>query len=204
MPRLVTEFAMTTLAIGLVLFLGVHSISIVSRSWRDSMAARVGPGAWRAIYSVLSILGFYLIVRGYSIARHDPIVLYQAPHALRWVTALLMLPVFPLLIAAYAPGRIKATVKHPMLAATKLWAVSHLLVNGTLADVLLFGAFLVWAGVDRVSVGRRPEPARPMFGGRERARSKSADIVAVVVGLAIYALFLGWAHVRLFGVVPTP
>jgi len=204
MPRFVTEYAMTTLVIGLVLFFGVHSISIVSRPWRDSMAVRVGPNAWRAIYSVLSLVGFYLIVRGYSIARHDPIVLYQAPHALRWVTAVLMLPVFPLLIAAYAPGRIKATVKHPMLAATKLWAIAHLLVNGTLADVLLFGGFLVWAGLDRVSVGRRPEPARPMFGGKERERSNSADVVAIVVGLVLYALFIGWAHVKLFGVVPTP
>src|SRR5262245_14642135 len=204
MPRFITEYAMTTLVIGLILFFGVHSISIVSRPWRDSIAARVGPNAWRTIYSVLSLVGFYLIVRGYSIARHDPIVLYQAPHALRWVTAVLMLPVFPLLIAAYAPGRIKATVKHPMLAATKLWAVAHLLVNGTLADVLLFGGFLVWAGLDRVSVGRRPQPARAMFGGKERERSNSADVVAIVVGLALYALFIGWAHVKLFGVVPTP
>jgi uncharacterized membrane protein len=195
---------MTTLLAGLVLFFGAHSVSIVSRSWRDSMAVRVGPNAWRALYSVVSLIGFYLIVRGYSIARHDPIVVYETPRALRWVTAVLMLPVFPLLIAAYAPGRIKAIVKHPMLAATKLWALAHLLVNGTLADVLLFGSFLVWAGIDRVSVARRPEPVRPMFGGKERARNKSADGVAIVVGLAIYVLFLGWAHLRLFGVVPTP
>jgi uncharacterized membrane protein len=204
MRRSATEFAMTTLLVGLVLFFAVHSISIVSRSWRDSMSARIGPNAWRAIYSVASLIGFYLIVRGYSAARHDPIVLYESPHALRWVTALLMLPVFPLLIAAYAPGRIKASMKHPMLAAIKLWAVAHLLVNGTLADVLLFGSFLVWAGIDRVSVARRPAPVRPMFGGKERSRSASADVVAIVVGLALYALFLGWAHVRLFGVVPTP
>src|SRR5688500_3721899 len=119
---------MTTLIVGLILFFGIHSVSIVSRRWRDSMASRLGPGIWRVIYSLLSLLGFYLIVRGYSIARHDPIVLYQTPHAMRYVAAVLMLPVFPLLIAAYAPGRIKATVKHPMLAATKLWAVAHLVV----------------------------------------------------------------------------
>ena len=195
---------MTTLIVGLILFFGVHSVSIVSRRWRDSMAARVGPGTWRIIYSLLSLLGFYLIVRGYSIARHDPIVLYQTPHAMRYVAAVLMLPVFPLLIAAYAPGRIKATIKHPMLAATKLWAVAHLLVNGTLADVLLFGGFLLWAGLDRMSVARRPAPARPMFGNKERARNSNADLVAVVVGLGLYALFFFWAHVRLFGVLPTP
>jgi uncharacterized membrane protein len=195
---------MTTLIAGLILFFGVHSVSIVSRRWRDSMAARLGPAPWRVLYSLVSLLGFYLIVRGYSLARLDPVVLYQAPQALRWVTAVLMLPVFPLLIAAYAPGHIKAAVKHPMLAATKLWAVAHLLVNGTLADVLLFGGFLLWAGADRVSVARRPEPQRPMFGNRQRARRRSADVVAIVVGLALYALFLMWAHVRLFGVAPTP
>ena len=195
---------MTTLLVGLILFFGVHSVSIVSRRWRDSMASRIGPGVWRVLYSVVSLLGFYLIVRGYSLARHDPVVLYQTPHVMRYVTAVLMLPVFPLLIAAYAPGRIKAAVKHPMLAATKLWALAHLLVNGTLADVLLFGGFLLWAAADRVAVSRRPAPARQMFGGKERARSKGPDVIAIVVGLALYVLFLGWAHVRLFGVVPTP
>jgi uncharacterized membrane protein len=195
---------MTTLIAGLVVFFGIHSVSIVSRRWRDSMVSRLGPGLWRVIYSVLALVGFYLIVRGYSIARHDPIVLYQPPHAMRYLSAVLMLPVFPLLIAAYAPGRIKAAVRHPMLAATKLWALAHLLVNGTLADVLLFGGFLLWAGADRVSVARRPALARPMFGNRERARNGTADVVAVVVGLGIYALFYLWAHLRLFGVTPTP
>jgi uncharacterized membrane protein len=195
---------MTTLLVGLVLFFGAHSVSIFSRRWRDSMAARMGPGIWRLAYSIVSIAGFYLIVRGYSLARHDPIVLYQTPHSFRYATALLMLPVFPLLIAAYAPGRIKATIKHPMLTATKSWALAHLLVNGTLADVLLFGGFLAWAVADRISVKHRPAPARPMFGGKERASSTMADIVAIVAGLAIYALFLTWAHVRLFGVSPAP
>jgi uncharacterized membrane protein len=195
---------MITLLLGLVVFLGVHSVSIVSRRWRDSMVAKVGPGTWRIIYSLISIVGFYLIVRGYSIARQDPLVLYQTPHWLRYLSALLMLPVFPLLIAAYTSGRIKAAVKHPMLVAVKSWALAHLLVNGTLADVLLFGGFLVWAVADRIAVGRRPAPARQMFGGRERSRSGTVDVVAVVVGLAIYAVFMFWAHVRLFGVSPLP
>ena len=195
---------MTTLLVGLVLFFGVHSISIASRSWRDSMAARIGRGPWQLVYSLLSIAGFYLIVRGYSLARHDPVVLYESPHWLRYVNAALMLPVFPMLIAAYAPGRIKTTLKHPMLAATKTWALAHLLVNGTLADVLLFGSFLVWAAADRVAVGRRAAPVRPMFGGKARANSRTADVIAIVVGLAIYVLFMTYAHVRLFGVSPTP
>jgi uncharacterized membrane protein len=108
-----------------------------------------------------------------------------------------MLPVFPLIFAAYLPGRIKAVMKHPMLAAVKLWAFAHLLSNGTLADVLLFGGFLAWAVLDRISLKRRPAqaprtaPARPFN-----------DLIAVVLGLAVYALFIGWAHRWLIGVSP--
>jgi uncharacterized membrane protein len=195
---------MITLLAGLLLFFGMHSVSIVSRRWRDSMASRLGPMVWRLAYSIVSIAGFYLIVRGYSLARLNPIVLYETPHGFRYLSAALMLPVFPLLIAAYLPGRIKATVKHPMLAATKSWALAHLLVNGALADVLLFGGFLAWAVADRISVGRRPAPARQMFGGKERGRSWAPDVVAIVLGLALYGWLFTSGHVRLFGVLPTP
>jgi uncharacterized membrane protein len=110
-----------------------------------------------------------------------------------------MLPVFPLLLATYFPGRIKAAVKHPMLTATKAWALAHLLANGLLGDVLLFGGFLAWAVLDRISVGKRaerPVPAAPP--------TKFNDIIAVVGGLAIYWLFVKWAHAWLFSAVPMP
>ncbi|MGD9842424.1 MAG: NnrU family protein [Steroidobacteraceae bacterium] len=112
---------MTTLSIGLILFLGIHSVAIVAPNWRDRMAAQLGMG-WRAIYTLISLLGFVLIVRGYATARLTPELLYLPPAWARHVTMTLMLPVFPLLLATYLPGRIKAKLTHPMLVAIKLWA----------------------------------------------------------------------------------
>ena len=190
---------MSQLILGLVIFLGAHSIAIVAPGWRDAMAARLGRFAWQGIYALVSLVGFVLIVRGFGAARAEASVLYAAPAGLRHLSLLLMLPVFPLLLAAYLPGRIKAAVKHPMLTATIAWAVAHLLANGTLADLLLFGGFLAWAVADRISVGRRA--ARPLPGATP---SRFNDAIAVVAGLGLYALFLGWAHLRLFGVAPLP
>jgi uncharacterized membrane protein len=190
---------MVKLIVGLLIFFGVHSIAIVAAGWRGRAISRVGPTVWKGLYSVASLIGFVLIVGGYAQARLDPVVLYQPPVWLRHVTALLMLPVFPLLLAAYLPGRIKAAVKHPMLAATKAWALSHLLSNGMLADVLLFGGFLAWAVIDRISAGKRPQAV--IRGAPLPMRN---DVIAVVGGLLIYALFVAWAHVQLFGVAPLP
>ncbi|MGY4830681.1 NnrU family protein [Sphaerotilaceae bacterium SBD11-9] len=187
---------MTLLILGLVLFLGVHSVSIVAPAWRDAMAARSGL-AWRAGYALIAIAGFVLIVHGYGLARQAPVVLYTPPAGLRHLALLLLLPVFPLLFAAYLPGRIKAATKHPMLAATKLWALAHLLANGTLADVLLFGGFLAWAVADRISFKRRTP--RPIPGAPPSAAN---DAIAVVAGLAVYGLFVWRAHAWLIGVSP--
>src|SRR5512139_1447355 len=134
---------MNLLLVGLALFFGVHSVSIISDPWRNRMVARMGEWPWKALYALVSGAGFALIVWGYGLARHDPVVVYTPAGWLRPVAMVLLVPVFPLLLATYLPGRIQAAAKHPMLAATKLWAVAHLLVNGMLADVLLFGAFLV-------------------------------------------------------------
>jgi uncharacterized membrane protein len=187
------------LILGLVVFLGVHSVSIVSPNWRDATAARMGERAWKGVYSLISIGSFVLLIWGYGVARTDPVALYAPPPQLRWATVLLMLPVFPLLLSAYFPGRISATLKHPMLAAVKFWALAHLLSNGALADVLLFGGFLAWAVADRISFKRRAQrpirtaPARPWN-----------DAIAVIAGLALYVLFVYWLHVRWFGVSPLP
>ena len=190
---------MGMLIIGLVLFLGIHTVSIVAPQWREGQIARLGEGPWKGMYSVVSAIGFGLLIYGYGAARQNPVVLYTPPAAMRHLALLLMLPVFPLLVAAYVPGRIKVIAKHPMLLATKLWAVAHLLANGTLADVLLFGGFLVWAVADRISVKRRP--ARPIPGAPARPYN---DAIVVVVGLGLYALFVLWAHRWLFGVSPLP
>ena len=190
---------MGMLIIGLVLFLGIHTVSIVAPQWREGQIARLGEGPWKGTYSVVSAIGFGLLIYGYGAARQNPVVLYTPPTALRHVALLLMLPVFPLLVAAYVPCRIKAIAKHPMLLATKLWAVAHLFANGTLADVLLFGGFLVWAVADRISVKRRP--ARPIPAAPARPYN---DVIVIVVGLGLYALFVLWAHRWLFGVSPLP
>src|SRR5450631_3325391 len=157
---------MLLLIIGLLLFLGVHSVAIVSPDSRDRALSRFGEGAWKGSYALLSLIGFVLICYGFGLARQAPVVLYSPPTWLRHVVLIVMLPVFPLLFAAYLPGRIKAAAKHPMLAAVKLWAFAHLLANGMLADVLLFGGFLAWAVLDRISLKKRPQNLRTAPPGR--------------------------------------
>ena len=191
---------MLYLILGLVIFLGVHSVEIVSPTFRSAAVARLGERPYKAIYALLSIFGFVLLVWGYGVARQHPILVYAPPLWMRHLTVLLMLPVFPLLLAAYLPGRIKAAVKHPMLAAVKAWAFAHLLANGMLADVPPFGGFLIWAVADRISVKRRavlrPVPGPPP--------GKYNDLIAVVGGLALYVIFVLWLHVWLIGVSPLP
>ena len=187
---------MLLLVSGLILFFGIHSVSIVAPAWRNARAAR-GEGAWKGIYSLVSIAGFAMMLWGYGQARLSPVVLYSPPAGLRHLAVLLMLPVFPLLLATYLPGKIKAAARHPMLVATKLWALAHLLSNGTLADVLLFGAFLAWAVADRISMKRRTPRAVP---GLPVGRIN--DAIVVVGGLALYAVTLFWLHRWLIGVAP--
>jgi uncharacterized membrane protein len=188
---------MEILIAGLIVFLGAHSISIVNAPWRDQVAARLGDQKWQGIYGIVALAGFVLIVWGYGLARQEPVFLYVPPVWLRHLTLLLMVPVFPLLLAAYLPGRIQSATKHPMLAAVKLWALAHLLANGTLADVVLFGSFLAWAVADRISMKHRVQ--RPVPGA---PASKLNDIIAIVAGLALYVAFVLWLHRWLIGVPP--
>jgi uncharacterized membrane protein len=188
---------MLALIVGLILFFGPHSVAIVAPYWRDRMLLFVGDGSWKAVYGLISGLGFILMLLGFAHARQMPIVLYAPPCWLRPVTFVLMLPVFPLLLAAYLPGAIQAKTKHPMLAAVKFWATAHLLAIGTLADVLLFGSFLLWAIIDRISLKRRtkaPPPRAPP--------TRYNDLIAVVLGLALYAVFVFRLHLMLIGVSP--
>jgi len=190
---------MTTLVAGLVLFLGVHSISIINEPWRDRMVVRLGEPPWKILYAAVSLVGLVLIVQGYGAARYDPVVLYAPPVWLRHVSFLLLLPVFILLIAAYFPGRIKTAVKHPMILAVKFWALAHLLSNGTLADVLLFGGFLGWAVAERISMKHRTQ--RPLPGPSASPRN---DLFAIIGGLVLYAVFAIWLHPLLIGVPVIP
>ena len=188
---------MTLLIIGLVLFLGSHSVSIVNAAWRDRMVSRLGILPWQGLYSLLAIAGIVLIIQGYDLARENPFILYLPPSWLRHLALLLLVFVFPLLFAAYLPGRIRTATRHPMLVATKIWALAHLLVNGSLADVILFGSFLAWAVADRISLKRRtplPVPGAPP--------SRFNDALAVLLGIGLYLLFIFWLHAWLFGVSP--
>lgn len=186
---------MLQLILGLVLFLGIHSISIVANSARNTLAERMGEWPFKAIYALIAIVGLFLVVRGYGQARLDPTLLYSPPEWTRHLAMLIMLPAFAALLAAYLPGRISQALGHPMLVAVKAWALSHLLVNGTLADVLLFGGFLAWAVADRISMKRRPQRDIP-----RAPKTAFNDVIAVVGGLAIYLAFVFWLHASWIGV----
>jgi uncharacterized membrane protein len=191
---------MTLLLIGLVVFLGVHSVRIVADGWRSAQIARRGERAWKGLYALLSLVGFVLIVYGYGAARQQPVVLWgPPPPALRHVAALLVLVAFVLLAAAYAPrNAIKARLHHPRILGVKLWAFAHLLANNTLADVLLFGAFLLWAIADFASARRRDRAAGTVY----PPGTVSGTLGAVAAGVVLYAVFALWAHAWLFGVRP--
>ena len=190
---------MSLLILGLVLFLGTHSVRIVADDWRGTRIARLGLMPWKGIVSVISIIGLVLIVWGYGEARSNPITLYSPPVWTRHIAALLTVPAFILLIAAYIPGtRIKRAVGHPMVAAVKIWAFAHLLSNGTLADVVLFGAFLAWAVADYIAARRRDRAAGTVYAVGPVWR----DIAAVAIGLAAWAAFAFWLHAAWIGVRP--
>ena len=186
---------MPTLISGLILFLGVHSLPMASDLDRW-LKDRLGVGVVKGVFSFIALVGVVLIALGYGTARASGVPqLYDPPIWLRHVTVLLMVPVFPLFLSAYLPGRISTVIRHPVLAATKIWAFSHLLANGDLASLLLFLSFLIWAIVDRISAKRRPPKTVT-----SRAPSPTNDVIAVAAGLGIYLWFLLWGHAWLIGV----
>lgn len=190
---------MTTLIAGLVLFLAVHSTRIVADDWRTATIARVGERPWKGVYALLSIAGFVLIVIGYGAARAAPIVLYAPPAWTRHLAALLTIPAFVLLAAAYVRGNaIKRAVGHPMVAGVKTWALAHLIANGTLADVVLFGSFLAWSIASFIAARRRDRAAGRVY----PAGPASRTVLTVVYGVIAWALFAFALHRPLIGVSP--
>ncbi|MFG1495452.1 NnrU family protein [Saccharospirillum sp. HFRX-1] len=190
---------MAALILGLVLFLGAHSVRIFIPGVRTALLEKLGEMTWKGLFSVVSLVGLALIVWGYGQARMAPVWLWVSPIWTYHLAALLMLLAFVLLAAAYIPGnRIKAKMGHPMLLATKVWALAHLLANGTLADLLLFGSFLVWAIAD-FAVSRRRDRAE---GVTYPALGVSRDLAVLVVGLVGYGVFAFWLHGLLIGVNP--
>lgn len=190
---------MAILILGLILFLGVHSARIIAPGWRDAQVARFGLNPWKAMFSLASAVGLGLVIWGYGLSREAPVELWNPPRWTMHVTALLTLPAFILVVAGYVPGnRLKAAIGHPMVAGVKLWALAHLFSNGRLGDVVLFGAFLIWAIVDFASARRRDRQAGVTY----PARGAAKDVVTVVLGVAAWALFAAFLHVRLIGVRP--
>jgi uncharacterized membrane protein len=190
---------MAVLILGLVLFLGVHSTRIVADGWRTATIARIGEKPWKGLYALASIAGFVLIVWGFGLARRNPVYLWEAPMGMRHLAGALLLIAFVLLVATYVPRNlIKARLHHPMVLAVKVWALAHLLANGNLADVVLFGSFLVWAVFSFRAARQRDRVAGTVY----PAGTMAATAITVVVGVAFWALFAFWAHGLLFGVRP--
>jgi uncharacterized membrane protein len=190
---------MAMLVLGLVLLLGVHSTRLIAPGLRDAGVARLGLLPWKILYAVLSLIGLVLIVQGYGEARMMPTLLWAPPVWTRHLAALLTLPAFVLMACAYIPGtRIRAKLGHPMVAGVKIWAFAHLIANGTLADLLLFGSFLVWSVVMFATLRRRDRAA----GLQRPAGSASRDAIAIVAGVVGWAVFAGWLHLALIGVKP--
>jgi uncharacterized membrane protein len=190
---------MAILILGLVIFLGLHSTRIVSETGREKAIARFGEGPWKGIYSALSAIGFILIVWGFARARHDAPQLWAPPPGARHIAMLLML-IALILLASYLFKRshITAFVHHPMLWAVLLWSLGHLIANGSAADLVLFGAFLVWSIADLASSNARDRRNGVVYPAPELG----ATAGAVIAGLVLYAVLLGGLHLWLFGVSP--
>ena len=190
---------MTVLIIGLLLFLGVHSVRIFGEDWRTRTVARLGAGTWKGLYTVVSLVGFGLIVWGFVLARQQPVVLWQPPVALKHLNSLFTLLAFILLAAAYVPrNQIKARLHHPMVLAVKLWAFGHLLATNTLADAVLFGAFLLWSVLCFRAARQRDRALGTVY----PPGTLGGTLLAVVVGVLAWAAFAFWLHAAWIGVAP--
>lgn len=190
---------MIYLILGLVLFLGVHSIRIVADGWRTQMIARVGLLPWKGVYALLSIAGFVLLVWGYGESRYASMVLYNPPIFTRHIAGLLMLVSLVLIAAAYVPrNHIKSALGHPMFGGIKVWAFAHLIANGRLVDVVLFGAFLLWSIIGFIAARRRDRAAGTVYPPGNGVRT----VLTVVAGLGAWAVLVSGLHLWLIGVPP--
>ena len=189
---------MSLLIIGLIIFLGSHSSRIFAEPWRNHMIDRLGEVKWKGLYTIISLIGLILVVIGYGQARQAPIVLWQPATYLIHIAILLNLVAF-IFLAGSSPNNnaIRLKLKHPMILGVKVWALAHLLANGTLVDLILFGSFLLWAVLDFRSARKRPihMPEKAVI-------STKATITVVVTGIVIWAAFIFGLHQYLIGVSP--
>lgn len=190
---------MPMLILGLVLFLGPHSLRIVADGWRNARVAALGETRWKLAFSLLSIIGFVVLVWGFGQARQQPVLLYATPLWLHHANALFTLVAFVLFFAAHGPpNHFRAALGHPMYAGIKVWAFGHLLATGMLHDVVLFGAFLLWAIAGFAAGRRRDRRAGIVY----PAGTLRGDVASVVIGVAVWAVFAFWLHAKWIGVAP--
>jgi uncharacterized membrane protein len=190
---------MSVLILGLLIFLGMHSLRIFANDWRDRQIARLGEKRWKGLFALTSIIGFVLICWGFGLARQHPVLLYVPPLPLRHLNALFTLIAFVLFFAARVPhNHIKAKLHHPQVLAVKVWAFGHLLATGMQHDVVLFGTFLLWAIV-LFAVSRRLDRTA---GTVYPAGSIKGDVLTVVIGVVVWVVFVLWLHLWLIGVNP--
>ena len=198
---------MPILILGLVLFLGTHAFSM-ARARRADLIARVGEPRYKLGYTLLSVLGLALTAYGYGLYRQAGMIpVWSPPVFTRHLAVLLTLFAFVSLAATYLPGHIRARVKHPMLLAVKIWATAHLLANGDLGSILLFGAFLAWAVAARISAKRRAltaEQVAAQHGGQAAPDGWRNDAIAVVAGVVAWFVFGKYLHPLLIGVAAWP
>jgi uncharacterized membrane protein len=188
---------MVYLVAGLLLFLGIHSLRAVGDLRRDTLRNRWGEARFKAVYSLISALGLFLVVYGFGVARDTPIVLWTPPVGLRHLNFLLMLLAMVLIVAAYVPrNAIRARLRHPMVLSVKVWALAHLLANGTLAHVVLFGGFLLWSVLIFRASRQRDRALDVHYPSGERIPT----LVTLGLGVALWAVFLGWLHGMVIGV----
>lgn len=192
---------MLLMIVGLVVFLGMHSVPIAT-GLHGTLEARLGARGYRLVFTALSVVGLIAIIWGFGIWKYQQgsAILYVPPVWMAHIALLLMAISFVLLAAAHGKSHIRKRVKHPMLVAVKIWAFAHLLANGAVADVVLFGAFLAWAVADRISVKRRERAGRLTPAAFEP--TVKGDVIAVGTGLIVYVLFVWKLHLWLIGVSP--
>ena len=190
---------MLLLILGLVIFLGTHSLRVFADGWRTRQRERIGAMRWKGLLSLASLAGFVMVCWGFGLARANTFAVWSPPIWTRHLAALLVLFAFILLAASSVPGtRIKAAIGHPMTVAVKVWALAHLLANGTLADIVLFGSFLVWSIVTFASARRRDRVTGTVY----PAIGISRDLAAVAVGVVSWVIFARFLHLWLIGVSP--